>query len=95
MAAGPGSGKAYLLTNPALFLYRMIAATPCLRRHRFDRESSVRGGEVLRSDARKWQNRWDRTSFKGNSMHGRIVPHELGDGLALKGEFMRTAPAAP
>src|SRR5260370_23209627 len=28
MAAGPGSGKAYLLADPALFLYRMIAATP-------------------------------------------------------------------
>ena len=27
-------------------------------------------------------------------MHGRIVPHELAEGLALKGEFMRTAPAA-
>ena len=30
----------------------------------------------------------------GLRMHGRIVPHELADGLALKGEFMRTAPAA-
>jgi hypothetical protein len=27
MAGEPGSGKAYLLANPALFLYRMIAAT--------------------------------------------------------------------